>query len=185
MKLWFSARSSEFTAASLPRSILSFTCHWPEGFHPHGCVKLCQFNYPHFTVISSKLQRLLCYPLKHFLLYMCLVTQLCPTLCDLMDCSPPGSSVHEIFPGKNTGMGSYALLQGIFPTQGLNLPHCRWILYHLSHQGSPLLYIMVNHLGVCFPTKQQVLQAQISGLIYNKKNLAKGQTPTISWITNS
>ena len=36
-------------------------------------------------------------------------------------------------------MGSLSLLQGIFPTQGLNpgLPHCRRILYHLSHQGSP------------------------------------------------
>ena len=43
------------------------------------------------------------------------------------------------FPGKNTGVGSHALLQGIFPPQGLNtgLPHCRWFLYHLSHQGSP------------------------------------------------
>ena len=42
-------------------------------------------------------------------------------------------------PGKNTGMGSHALLQGIFPTQGTNpgFPHCRWILYHLSHEGSP------------------------------------------------
>ena len=69
MKLWFSARSSEFTAASLPRSILSFTFHWPEGFHPHGRVKLCQFKYPHFTPVSSKLQRLLSSPLKHLLLY--------------------------------------------------------------------------------------------------------------------
>ena len=39
----------------------------------------------------------------------------------------------------STGMGCRALLQGIFPTQGLNpgLLHFRWILYHLSHQGSP------------------------------------------------
>ena len=42
-------------------------------------------------------------------------------------------------PVQNTGVGSLPLLQGIFPTQGLNpgLSHCRWILYHLSHQGSP------------------------------------------------
>ena len=41
-------------------------------------------------------------------------------------------------PGKNTGVGCHALFQEIFPTQGLNLglPHCRQILYHLSHQGS-------------------------------------------------
>ena len=42
-------------------------------------------------------------------------------------------------PGKNTGVGSHSLLQGIFPTQGLNsgLLHCRQILYQLSHQGRP------------------------------------------------
>ena len=69
----------------------------------------------------------------------CWVTQSCPTLFDPMDCSLPGSSVHGDSPGKNTGVGCCALLQGIFPTQGLNpgLAHCRWILYHLSHQGSP------------------------------------------------
>ena len=42
-------------------------------------------------------------------------------------------------PGQNTGVGSLSLLQGSFPTQGLNpgLPHCRQILYQLSHKGSP------------------------------------------------
>ena len=50
-----------------------------------------------------------------------------------MDCSPPGSSVHGDSAGKNTGVGCRSLLQGIFPTQGLNLglPHWRQILYHL------------------------------------------------------
>ena len=42
-------------------------------------------------------------------------------------------------PGQNTGVGSLSLLQGLFPTQGLNpgLQHCRKILYQLSHKGSP------------------------------------------------
>ena len=42
-------------------------------------------------------------------------------------------------PGQNTEVGSLSLLKGIFPTQGSNpgLPHCRWILYQLSHKGSP------------------------------------------------
>ena len=42
-------------------------------------------------------------------------------------------------PGQNTGVCSLSLLQGIFPTQGLNpgLRHCRWILYQLSHKGTP------------------------------------------------
>ena len=44
-------------------------------------------------------------------------------------------------PGQNTGVGSLALLQGVFPTQGSNpgLPHCTWILYQLSHQESPIM----------------------------------------------
>ena len=57
---------------------------------------------------------------------LCLVIQSCPTLCDPMDCSPPGSSVHGDCPGKNIG---YALLQGIFATLRLNpgFPHRRQI----------------------------------------------------------
>ena len=53
--------------------------------------------------------------------------------------TPLGSSVHGDSPGKNTGVGCHALLQGIFPTQGSNpgLPYYRQILYRLSHQGSP------------------------------------------------
>ena len=72
---------------------------------------------------------------------LCSVAQSCLTLCDPMDCSPPGYSVQWVSPGKNTGVGCHALLQGIFPTQGSNpdFPHCRWFLYHLSHQGSPIL----------------------------------------------
>ena len=70
---------------------------------------------------------------------LCLVTQSCWTLCDPMDYIPLGSSVHQDSPGKNTGVGCHALLQGIFPTQRWNpgLLHCRWILYRLSHQGNP------------------------------------------------
>ena len=58
-----------------------------------------------------------------------------------------GSSVLGDSPGKNSGVGCHALLQGIFPTQGSNpdLPHCRWILYHLSHQGSPGILEWVNY----------------------------------------
>ena len=74
---------------------------------------------------------------------MCLLAQSCPVLCNPVDNSPPGPSVHSA--GKNTGVGHDALLQGFFPTQGSNLglPHCRQILYCLTHQGSPV-FIMVN-----------------------------------------
>ena len=73
------------------------------------------------------------------MLVMCLVTQSRSTFCNPMECSPPDSSVHRDSSGKNTGVGCHALLQGIFPTKGQNpsLPHDRWTLYHLSHQGSP------------------------------------------------
>ena len=74
---------------------------------------------------------------------LCLGAQSCPTLYSPTDCSPPGSSVHGNSPGKNTRVGCHALLQGVFPTQGLNtaLLHCRWILYHLGHQGSPMFIL--------------------------------------------
>ena len=58
------------------------------------------------------------------------VTQLCPTLCDLMDCSLPVSSIHGDSPGKNNGICCHALLLEISPTQGSNLglPLCRQTL---------------------------------------------------------
>ena len=72
------------------------------------------------------------------------ITQSRPTLCDLMHCSLPGSSVYS---GKNTGVGSHSLLQGIFLTQGLNpgLLDCRQILYCLSYQ------VMSNSLATLCP----------------------------------
>ena len=57
-------------------------------------------------------------------------------------------------PGQTTGVGSLSLLQGIFPTQGLNqgLLNCRWTLYQLSYQGSHLLfkiqgYFIISEIG--------------------------------------
>ena len=63
------------------------------------------------------------------------VTQSCLTLCDPMD-----YTVHGILQARVLEwVGSLSLLQGIFPTQGLNpgFSHCRGILYQLSHKGSP------------------------------------------------
>ena len=86
--------------------------------------------------------------LHYINLESCLVTQSCPTLCNPVDCSLPDSSVRVDSPGKNTGVSGPALLQGIFPTQGLNpgLPHHRQILYCLSHWGSPNLQL--NHTKI-------------------------------------
>jgi len=54
-------------------------------------------------------------------------------LCDPMDCIVLNS------PGQDTGVSSLSLFQVIFPTQVLNpgLPHCRQILFQLSHQRIP------------------------------------------------
>ena len=63
--------------------------------------------------------------------------QLCLTRCDPLDRSPPGSSVPEDSPGKNTGVGCHSLLQGIFLTQGLNLSLLR--LLHWQVDSLPLV----------------------------------------------
>ena len=71
-------------------------------------------------------------------------SQSCPTLCDPIDCSLPGSSLHGDSPGRNTGVGCHALLQGISPTQGSNpgLWHCRRSLPS-EPPGSPYMCVCV------------------------------------------
>ena len=62
------------------------------------------------------------------------VTQSCPTLCDPMD-----YTAHGILQARILEWGAFPFSRGIFPIQGSNpgLPHCRWLLYQLSHKGSP------------------------------------------------
>ena len=76
------------------------------------------------------------------------------SLCNPLDCSPPGSSVHGILQARI--LEGVALLQAIFPTQGLNpgLPHCRRILYHLSRQGSPMSWDLSQMLVSCLQVKK-------------------------------
>ena len=74
--------------------------------------------------------------------------QLCQTLCEPMDCSPPARPLCPWnSPGKNTGGHCHFLLQGIFLTHGSNLCllHCRRILYPLSHRGSQCMYQWLQH----------------------------------------
>ena len=61
---------------------------------------------------------------KH--IYTCMHAQSCLICCNSMDLSPPGSSVHGFFPGKNTRVGCHCLLQGIFLTQGWNSHILHW-----------------------------------------------------------
>ena len=110
------------------------------------------FSDFHLVVILPCLA--LCFPTLQFILWLCIhwkwkkvrmkVTRLYPTLHDPLDCSLPGSPVHGILQARILEWMAIALsrecslLQGIFPSQESNpgLPHCRRILYHLSHQRS-------------------------------------------------
>ena len=79
-------------------------------------------------------------------------------------------------PSQNTGVGSCSLLWGIFPTQGSNpgLPHCRWILYQVIHQGKPRefpprhkchgWYIVFPQLPLCW---ERLNNSEVSAAIWN------------------
>ena len=77
-------------------------------------------------------------------------------------------------PGKNTGVGSHSLLQGIFLTQGFipGLLHCRWLLHHLNHHGSPKCTLYINYssikvwkiYGIVYTIMNKIINAFI---IYN------------------
>ena len=75
------------------------------------------------------------------------VAQSSLTLCDPMDCSLPGSSVHRDFPGKSTGVGCHFLLQGIVPTQGLNLrlPRYRQMLLLSEPPGKSRKFVDLHN----------------------------------------
>ena len=70
---------------------------------------------------------------------MCSVAQSCLTLHDAMDCNPPGSSVYGILQARILEWVAMPSSRGSSQQQGSKpgLLHCRWILYCLSHQGSP------------------------------------------------
>ena len=95
-----------------------------------------------------------------------LVTKLCPILCDAMDCSPPGSSVHVILQARILEWVAIPFSKGSSLTQGLKpgLPHCRNIPYHLSHQGSSELLLHRNpilQLGIhCLLLKEYRVQCK-------------------------
>ena len=88
----------------------------------------------------------------------------CPTLCRPQGLDSPWNS-----PGQNTGVGSFSLLLGIFPTQGSNpgFQYCRWSLYQLSHKGSPRILEWVAYpfsSGSSHPRNRTgVLLTELSG----------------------
>ena len=107
-------------------------------FHS-GCTNLFSHQCTSVSFSAHSCQLLLFLVFLICATVLCLVAQLCLALWGPMDCNAPGSSVHGDSPDKSIGMSCHALLPGVFPTEGLNpdVPHCRRILYCLSHQGSP------------------------------------------------
>ena len=104
---------------------------------------------------------------------MCSVTQSYLTLRGPLDCSPPGSSVHGIFPGKNTGVGCHFLLQEVFLTQGLN-PRLdvsclgRQILYHCAPwEALCLVAKLITSSCLAFPLLLHCLTSLIKFILWN------------------
>ena len=77
---------------------------------------------------------------------LCLVTQSCPTLCNSMDCSPPGFSVHGDSPGKKTGVGCNALLQGNEPGIKLRSSRIAGRFFTSEPPGKPHFLITKHNL---------------------------------------
>ena len=110
-----------------------------------------------------------------------------------------------ISPGQNTGVGSLSLLQGIFPTQGLNLGllHCRRILYQLNHKGFSSIHVWMWELdhkegwalkNLCFQTVvlEKTLESPLDSkeikLVNPKRNqfwIFTGKTNAESWSCNT
>ena len=97
----------------LQPAVKNAVCHSLNGFlYNHFKVQDCYHKYTRACVCAKLLQ-------------------LCQTLSDAMDCSPPGSSVHGILQARILEWVAMPCSRGIFPTQGSNphLLHCRRILY--------------------------------------------------------
>ena len=116
-----------------------------------------------------------------FMLLLCLVTQVCPTLCHPMGCSPTCSSVHGIFQARLLEWVAIFLLQGIFLIQELNqgLLHWRWILYKLSYQGSPKVMFKILQTKL-----QQYMYQELPDLQagFRKDRGTRDQITNIWWI---
>ena len=109
---------------------------WVIGYSERGvCVCVCTCVHVHACACAG----------------VCVRSIVRPTLCHPMDCSPPGISVHGVLQARILEWVAVFSSRGIFPTQELKmgLLHGRQILYHLSHQGSPLRYMVKQYSG-CF-----------------------------------
>ena len=101
--------------------------------------------------------------------------QSCPTLRNPIDCGLPGSFIHRDSPGKNTGVGCHALLQGIFPTQGsnphlLHLLHCQAGSLPLAPPGKPLIRLLLGLKQCSDSSLNQISLVYIQGPLQLDQN---------------
>ena len=101
----------------------------------------------------------------------CMCAPACLTLCNPVDCSPPGSSVHGILPGEDTGVRCHFQLQGIFLAQGLNL--CLLHLLHWQVNSVPLLLLLLllllshfSRVRLCASHRRQPPGSFVPGILH-------------------
>ena len=110
--------------------------------------------------------------------------------CESKSCSVVSDSLqpHGLYspwnsPGQNTGVGSLSFLQGIYPTQGSNpgLPHCRQILYQLSHKGSPriLEWVAYPFSSRSYQPRNQTGVSCIAGRFFTNWALREASEPLL------
>ena len=130
-----------------------------------------------------------------YLLNMCvLVAQSCPTLCDCVDCSLPGSSIHRILQASILDWIAIPFSRGSsWPRNQtwVSLPYLRQILYHLSHHHQSPMWFLIYHQKLelkCPPTindyKQTVVHTYSVKLLSNKKEWTMDKTQH-KWISNA
>ena len=129
--------------------ILGFNFYMYMHIHTHRY--LCLYTYIYYIFIDTYI-----YVYIYIYIYtcVCVCSQSCLTLCDPIDCSQLGFSVHGILQAWNTGTGCHFLLQGIFPTQRSNpcLLHLQAGSLPLCHLRIPYTYTHINkhlHKQIC------------------------------------
>ena len=124
----------------------------------YGTLQFTYFPYTQGSLLCLFLCNTACHLIQTDCAVLCLVAQLCLTFCDPMNCNPP-----RLFCPWGYSRQAYRSRlpcppPGDLPNPGINpgLPHCRWILYCLSHQGNPqtvfqLLITDMEHDALCLP----------------------------------
>ena len=108
----------------------------------------CSLLYMYLTLSSATCFCISAYFFFSFQSFLLLWSESCSVLSDCLQTHGLYSPWNS--PGQNTVVGSCSLLQRIFPTQGSNpcLPHSKWILYQLSHKGSPFMLLSNGNIYI-------------------------------------